>query len=91
MVLLISMPLISQETQNEILENSQGFKEKYGFRFGLDLSKLGRTAFEIDYLGFEVAGDYRLTKRLYIAGELGFEEKTTETDFVEYKASGSYF
>lgn len=91
LVFLISMPLISQETQNEILENSQGFKEKYGLRFGLDLSKLGRTAFEKDYLGFELAGDYRLTKRLYIAGELGFEEKATETDFLESNASGSYF
>ncbi|CAI8353723.1 MAG: Uncharacterised protein [Formosa sp. Hel3_A1_48] len=67
------------------------FQDKYGLRFGADLSKLGRTAFETDYSGFEINADYRLGKRLYIAGELGFEEKTTKTDYLDASAKGNYF
>ena len=54
-------------------------------RFGVDLSKLGRTA-KSDYSGFEVNADYRLGRRLYVAGELGFEEKATKTDYLDSSA-----
>ncbi|WP_345169939.1 DUF6048 family protein [Algibacter aquimarinus] len=65
-------------------------KEKYGLRVGVDMSKLGRSFFDDDYSGFEIAADYRLKKRLYIAGEIGFDEKTTVTDFLDVTSKGSY-
>jgi len=80
-----------QETPEQALNDSIKITNRYGLRLGADLSKLARTAFEDDYTGFEIMGDYRLTKRLYIAGELGTEEKTTVTDFLNSTASGSYF
>ena len=43
------------------------------------------------FSGFEINADYRLGKRLYIAGELGFEEKTTKTDYLDASAKGNYF
>lgn len=66
------------------------FKEKYGLRLGGDIHKLARTFYDNDYTGFEINGDYRLTKKLYIAGEIGTEEKTTKTDFLNSTSSGSY-
>lgn len=65
--------------------------QKYGLRVGGDLSKLIRTAFEDDYKGFEIMADFRLSKRLYLAGELGTEEKTLGNDYLNATASGSYF
>ena len=79
------------DTSNKTSTESIIFQDKYGLRFGVDLSKFGRTAFETDYSGFEVNADYRLRRRLYVAGELGFEEKTTKTDYLDSSAKGNYF
>ncbi len=67
------------------------YKQKYGLRLGADLGKLVRTAIDDDYTGFEINGDYRLTKRLYLAGELGTEERSISTDFLSTTTTGSYF
>ena len=86
------MPLLSQNEEKNIINDSLiGFNQKYGIRAGFDLSKLGRTIFDSYYSGFEINADYRITKSLYIAGELGFENKKTDTDYLISKASGSYF
>ena len=66
------------------------YSQKYGLRIGADISKLIRTALDDEYSGFEINGDFRLTKKLYIAAELGTEEKTTTTDFLSTSANGSY-
>jgi hypothetical protein len=81
----------ANETTVETSTDSIVFQDKYGLRFGVDLSKLGRTAFESDYSGFEINADYRISKRLYIAGELGFEEKATKSDYLDTSAKGNYF
>ena len=47
--------------------------ERYGIRFGADISKLARSFYDKNYKGLELVGDYRLTKRHYIAVELGNE------------------
>jgi hypothetical protein len=64
---------------------------RYGIRVGVDLSKLARTFYEDDYKGLEVVGDYRLTKRYYIAGELGNENKTVNDDQLNFTTKGTYF
>lgn len=82
--------------QNETIEetttitDSIKIKQKYGIRFGADISKLVRTAIDDDYKGFEINGDYRITKNWYLAAELGNEEKTTTNDFLSVTAKGSY-
>ena len=90
LVLIFSLPLSSQNDTNKNSNDSLVFKEKYGLRLGLDLSKLGKSAFETNYTGFEINGDYRLTKRLYISGDLGYEDKKTNTDYLSSSASGGY-
>ena len=66
-------------------------KQKYGLRLGGDVSKLIRSFVDDDYKGFEINGDYRVTKRWYLAGEIGTEEKTTTTDFINTTTKGTYF
>lgn len=93
-LMLLSTASFSQE---EITETPDATKDsvvgssKYGLRLGGDLSKLVRSFIDDDYTGFEINADYRLTKRLYLAGELGTEERTLETDYLNSTAKGSYF
>jgi len=94
LVLLMSYSTLAQitiEEQNEATLDTVVYKEKYGLRLGGDVYKLVRTVLDDNYSGFEINGDYRLTKKMYVAGEIGFEERTTSTDFINSTAKGSYF
>ena len=89
---LFSCVLNAQENfDGETKTDTLIYKQKYGLRLGADIAKLVRTAIDEDYSGFEVNGDYRFSKNLYLAGELGNEEKTISTDFLSVTATGSYF
>ncbi len=61
-----------ENSASDSLEN----KEAYGLRAGIDLSRPLLSVLNDNYTGFEIVADYRLTQNLYIAGELGNEEKT---------------
>lgn len=64
--------------------------ERYGVRFGVDLFKLTRSFYEQDYRGLELVGDYRLTRKHYIAVELGNEDKTVDDDRINFTTQGTY-
>lgn len=66
-------------------------KESYGVRVGVDLHRLTKSFYDKNYQGLEFAGDYRITKKFYIAGELGNEEKTVDDDRFNFTTSGTYF
>jgi len=88
----VMLMIFSAGAQNDsIAQDSIKYKQKYGLRLGGDLSKIIRTVIDDDYTGFEINADYRYSKNLYIAGELGTEEKTTSTEFLNSTAKGSYF
>jgi hypothetical protein len=65
-------------------------KERYGLRVGVDLFKLTRSFYETDYSGLELVGDYRLTRRHYLAAEIGNENKTVDDDQVNFTTKGTY-
>ncbi|TGV00291.1 DUF6048 family protein [Flavivirga rizhaonensis] len=65
-------------------------KLKYGLRVGGDAGKLIRSFVDDEYTGFEISADFRLKKRLYIAGEIGIEEKNTINDYLDVTSKGSY-
>jgi len=67
------------------------YPERYGLRLGVDLHKIARAFYEKDYRGLEVVGDYRLTKKFYIAGEIGSEDKTIDDDRLNFTTKGTYF
>ncbi|MCL6266495.1 DUF6048 family protein [Flagellimonas myxillae] len=94
--LCISFAGISQsEPVNLQPKDTTEHKQQYGLRVGADLNRLLFSFLDEDYTGFEVAGDFRLTQKLYLAGELGNEEKTIfedlgNTPLYNYTSSGSY-
>ena len=63
---------------------------RYGVRVGIDLYKLTRALYDKDYKGIEFVGDYRLTKKYFLAAELGHENKTTDDDRLNFTTKGSY-
>ena len=65
--------------------------ERYGIRLGADLSKIARSIYDSNYQGLELVGDYRLTKKYFLAGELGNENKTTNDDQINFTTKGTYF
>ncbi|MGB3606152.1 MAG: DUF6048 family protein [Psychroserpens sp.] len=90
-MLLSSTSQAQEEIEAEKASDTAIYKQKYGLRLGGDVGKLLRTALDDDYTGFEINGDYRLSKNLYLAGELGTEERRIATDFLDVTANGSYF
>nr|WP_040473942.1 DUF6048 family protein [Flavobacterium frigoris] len=63
---------------------------RYGLRVGVDLYKLTRGLYDSDYKGIEFVGDYRLTKKYFLAAELGNENKTTDDTRLNFTTKGSY-
>ncbi|PKD17911.1 hypothetical protein APR41_18340 [Salegentibacter salinarum] len=90
--LLLAAPLLSQETtvQEKTVQDSLANREKFGLRAGVDISKLLRTAFQDDYSGFEILGDYRVYKNYYAAAELGNESIGYSEDNISLTSRGSY-
>ena len=66
------------------------YKERYGLMLGGDLYKLARNFYDKDYTGFEVNGDYRLTKKIWLSAELGYEELYFDEAYLNANTSGSF-
>ncbi|WP_166924372.1 DUF6048 family protein [Flavobacterium poyangense] len=64
--------------------------DRYGLRVGVDLYKLTRGFYDKDYKGVEFTGDFRLTKKYFLAAELGFEDKTTDDARLNSTTTGTY-
>ena len=77
-------------SQNNTQQNDTIIKNKYGLRVGVDLFNPVNTFFNDDRKGLELVGDYRISKKLYIAAELGYLEETTDEDFFNFTTNGSY-
>lgn len=82
--LCFSMIGFSQVTMDTV-------KEKYGVRVGVDLHRLSKSFYDKDYQGLEFIGDYRISQKFYIAGELGNENKTVDDDRFNFTTKGTYF
>lgn len=93
-ILCLLLCCVSVNSQNDSIvsaaNDSTKIKLKYGLRLGGDIGKLARSFFDDDYSGFEVMADYRLKEKMYVAAELGFEEKYTVNDYLDIKTTGSY-
>ncbi|MEN8834836.1 MAG: DUF6048 family protein [Polaribacter sp.] len=84
----------AQETEiekTEIEQDSIIYKTAYGLRLGIDVSKPIKAAFEDSYnSGLEIVADYRISKRFFIATELGFEEQTSNEYYSNSSSKGNY-
>ena len=88
-LMLLSAVTIAQE-QNPKADTIVPKKERYGIRLGADLFKLTRSFYDKNYQGIEVVGDYRLTRKHFIAAEIGNEKKTVDDDQLNFTTNGSY-
>lgn len=79
---------LPQEVKNDSIPVVK--TNRYGLRVGVDLFKLTRALYDKDYKGIELVGDYRLSKKYYLAAELGNENKTTDDTRLNSTAKGSY-
>lgn len=91
-LLLVASAALSQETKSDTVDvNIAPAPERYGIRVGADLHRLAKGFYHDDYRGFEIVADYRLTKKIYIAGEIGNEDITVDDPQLNITTKGSYF
>jgi hypothetical protein len=64
--------------------------ERYGIRLGADVFRLTRAAYDPNYNGFELVADYRFTRRIWLAAELGNEQKRTDEEQLDFTTRGSF-
>ena len=81
---------LAQAQEVKVKDSIPPKKERYGIRFGVDLFKLSRSFYEPDYKGLEIVGDYRLTRKHYLAAEIGNENKTVDDDRLDFTTNGTY-
>ena len=85
--MLVSIIATAQEKKKDTIIPRT---ERYGLRVGADLYKIARSFYDDDYKGFEITGDYRYSKKIYIAAELGNENKTTDEPQLNFTTKGTY-
>jgi len=88
---IFSLVLFASFAQaQEQKKDSVVFVDRYGLRLGTDIYKLTRNIYDKDYKGFEFNADFRVTKKIYAAAELGFENKRTLDDRLDYNTQGTF-
>lgn len=85
-LIFLCSPLLSAQVVGDTIP----YRERYGLRVGVDLSKPLRTLIQEDYRGLEIMGDYRVYKDYYLAAELGNEKLPFVGDNLRVSSSGSY-
>ena len=94
--MLCSFLVTAQETTN--VKDSTAIKkdsikpktERYGLRLGVDLFKLTRSFYDKNYKGLELVGDFKFTRKHYLAAEIGNENKTVADDQLDFTTKGTY-
>jgi hypothetical protein len=64
--------------------------DRYGLIVGVDIYKATRSLYDSDYKGIAFVGDYRLTKKHYLYGEIGNENTTVDDSQLNTTTKGSY-
>ena len=82
---LVTLTVNSQQKQDTVKTI-----ENYGVRVGIDLSKPIISLFNDENKGLELVGDIRVLRNYYAAVELGFIDKTTNEDYINFTTKGSY-
>ncbi len=80
----------AQEVTDQKKDSIPSKVNRYGLRVGVDLFKLTRSLYDNDYKGIEFVGDYRLTKKHYLAAEIGNENKTTDDARLNFTTKGTF-
>lgn len=92
LLLLVSFLGTAQEVKKEVKKKDsiKPKTERYGLRVGIDLNKLSRSFYDKSYKGLELVGDFKLTRKHYLAVELGNENKTTDDAKLNFTTKGTF-
>lgn len=71
-------------------QDSIAIKHKYGLRVGIDLYGPFQNYITPNKKNFEIVADYRLTYKLFIAGEMGKSDNLTKLDYMQFNTNGTY-
>jgi hypothetical protein len=88
--LLVLLSFLGQAQEVKKVDSIKPKTERYGLRLGVDLFKLSRTFTEKDYRGLELVGDFKLTRKHYLAAEIGNENKTVDDARLNFTTKGTY-
>lgn len=88
--LLFFVSISGQQDVEKALKDSIAPKTSYGIRLGVDLSKPIRSLLQNYTNGIELVGDYRISKKWFIATEVGMEKFTSREDFTNITSEGNY-
>ena len=80
----------SQQSAITKAQDSTRLNNSYGLRLGLDLQNIVTSLTNKNFQGIEIMGDYRLSKKYYLAAELGNQEKTINETNISTTTKGSY-
>lgn len=89
-LVLFSLQMISQNKKSKDTVTILPKTDRYGLRVGVDLFKLSKSIYDNNYKGLELVGDFRVTKKYYLAAEIGNENKTTNDDQLKFTTQGTY-
>lgn len=89
-LLLLVASFLGNAQEVKVKDSIKPKTERYGLRVGVDLFKLTRSFYEKDYRGIELVGDFKLTRKHYIAAEIGTENKTVDDDRLNFTTKGTY-
>ena len=85
--LFITLSISAQK----IKKDSIVIKDVYGLRVGIDISNPARTVFNNKRKSIELLADYRISKKIFVAIELGYLDKNTIEDYINFTTNGQYF
>jgi len=81
--------LMAQSAMDSLPE-TQKRKFPLRLRAGADLFRLVKSQVDPDYQGLELVGDLQITEKLYIAAELGTEQRTQTAENTSFTSTGNY-
>ena len=80
----------SPEKKVEVMDTIKPKTDRYGLILGVDVLKIARSFYDSNYKGIAFVGDYRLTKKYYIHGEVGSEDVTVDDPLLNTTTTGAY-
>lgn len=90
LVFIISLFILNNVTAQQKKDTIPKRDKSFAIRIGVDISKPIRSFFEKDFKGIEITADANLYKNFFLATELGFDNKTTKEDYLNFTTNGSY-
>lgn len=87
---VVTIGFSQEKITTEVKKDTIIYKSGYGFRVGIDISKPALGIVDKSYSGLELVGDYRISKKWYLAAEIGHEEEITFEDFLKSTSKGNY-